>query len=179
MSGFRAVEDSVVALLPSQGYATESLPTLLVLDGDLAGQWNIKNLSDIAVSGTKTYASLDFAKLQDRLRLDNENLIDAQWRKPEDFFTDKLLLVVNREKYVPFEGALEIHGQRNLMYSGRYAVPIPPIQPELLNYLRHIQQLLDAQVGKDPFDIIPQPLFILALKRLLELEMRTWTRGWS
>jgi hypothetical protein len=131
-----SLEQSAVKLLPSEGLTPPK--TLLVLSSDLAKQWKIEHQSEVPIYGQETLASLDFDRLgEDRqvlvTRTDTTvNLQDAEWRKPEDFFTEKLLFVKGADA---FPKVRKIGVQDKLTYKNKPVVPILPIKSELLNYL--------------------------------------------
>jgi|688.fasta_scaffold06612_16 hypothetical protein len=130
-----SLEQSAVKLLPSEGLTPPK--TLLVLSSDLAKQWKIEHQSEVPIYGQETLASLDFDRLgEDRTMLVTRTsplkLKDAEWRKPEDFFTEKLLLVKVADA---FPEVRKIRGQDKLTYKNNAVVPILPIQSELLSYL--------------------------------------------
>jgi hypothetical protein len=131
-----SLEQSAVKLLPSEGLTPPK--TLLVLSSELAKQWKIEHQSEVPTYGQETLASLDFDRLgEDRqvlvTRTGTVNLQDAEWRKPEDFFTEKLLLLKGADA---FPKVRKIGGQDKLTYKNNPVVPILPIKSELLNYLK-------------------------------------------
>jgi|GEM_PF-6325618 len=130
----RPVGESAVALVPSVGYSPAK--QLLVLDRNLAAKWGVSRPSEVFLAGNETLASLDFDRLgTDPTTLNGKNLsaLQAEWCRPEDFFTDKLLLTLS-EGYQPFGGIEEIRGQRDLVYRNYNAVPVLPISTKLLDY---------------------------------------------
>lgn len=126
---------SAVRLVPSEELTPQ--PTLLVLSSELETQWNIQHPSQVPIYGEETLASLDFDNLGDNRQIlvtrtgERVVLQNAEWRKPEDFFTEKLLLVRGTDVFP----GVEIRGQNSLTYKGNSVVPILPIKSQLLSYL--------------------------------------------
>jgi len=110
----------------------EPSTSILVIDRDIAKQWNIPE-QDVVVIGSTTLSSTPYSGLgADRTRFGEKTLRGAEWRKPEMFFTRKLFYVAEKNA---FPGSFEVDGMRDLSFKGQPITPILPIQPWLLQYL--------------------------------------------
>jgi len=123
-------DTSHVKLMPSRKEPTPS-PTLLVVDKQIARQWNTVE-QDVVVIGSTTLSSFPFAGLgKDRKSFGSTFLEGAEWIKPEMFFTSKLFYVDQRNA---FPGCIEIEGMKDINLQNRPITPIIPLQPWVLKY---------------------------------------------
>ncbi|MCK5059030.1 MAG: hypothetical protein KAT34_20450, partial [Candidatus Aminicenantes bacterium] len=106
---------------------------LLVVDKDIARQWG-RAEQDILVYGQIPLARIHHEGLVGaRDRILDTHLEKAKWCTPDDFFTDKLVLVQQKNA---FPGMLAIDGIDNLNYRKQQVSPVVPITDLILNYLK-------------------------------------------
>ena len=125
------LEKSDVLLKSSPGH--EAAKKILLVDRNIAAQWK-KLPQAISVAGTLTLdTAIPFSGLSgSRDRLGGKSLGDLEWRTPEDFFTDRFVLI--REANA-FPGAKRIPGSDSITSQGKGASPILPLRKEILDYL--------------------------------------------
>jgi len=118
--------------LQSLGRASEPAPALLVIDDDIATQWDMPK-QNVVVIGATTLSSIPYSGLgADRTRFGDKPLQGAEWVKPEMFFTQKLFYVA-RKNALP--GCQQVEGMPDMSFQSENITPILPIQPWLLKYL--------------------------------------------
>jgi hypothetical protein len=121
---------SHVQVVPSKEDAPEE--DLLVIDKEISKQWKIPE-KDINVYRSIPLDRISLSKLVgDRTTLLDSKLEKARWCKPEDFFTEKLVLI--KEKNA-LPGTLDIEGIDKLSFQGVSVTPIVPLTGLILPYL--------------------------------------------
>jgi hypothetical protein len=136
-----------------------SVPTLLVVDRDIARQWEMPGshivifnnfvLDQIQVGGIADGSTLSGLQLPQGVRIKNAI----------DFFTDKLHVIAAKEA---LPGALHMEGANMLQQiEGSDITPLIPLKPELLNYFepyRLNELVLFEQRGNDITVTLELPL---------------------
>jgi hypothetical protein len=107
-------------------------PALLVVDKDIARQWG-RSEQEILVFGQIPLARIPNEGLSGaRDRILGTPLENTKWCIQEDFFTEKLVLVQQKNA---FPGMLPISGIDGLNFRKRQVTPIIPINDLILKYL--------------------------------------------
>lgn len=119
--------------LQALGREPEPSPALLVIDRDIATQWNMAD-QNVIVIGATNLSSIPYSGLgTDRTRFGDKPLQGAEWVKPEMFFTQKLFYAREKDAFPGF--IEEVEGMQDLNLQGEPITPILPIQPWLLKYM--------------------------------------------
>lgn len=137
----------VLASLREEGYAPEA-PPLLVIDKGIADQWGVSP-KDVVVWGHETLDSIiPYGGLSGvRKSIKGEPLQGIEWRRADDFFTEKLVIFELGDNAAAFDNVLPIEGARRVKGS-----PVPPIKAELLHYFppKDLADRIEfSTVGKD------------------------------
>jgi hypothetical protein len=140
---------SHVRLLPSR--PGEPKPSILVVDRTIADQWRMQE-HDIIVYGTiPLETTIPFSGMGgQRNQIAGQNLNEAEWWTPKDFFTKKLFVVEQKDA---FPGAMKakIPGADVLRYQNQQITPILPIEKRLIDYLNinDLSQRLSFEQSND------------------------------
>jgi hypothetical protein len=109
-------------------------PTLLVIDDSLDRQWGKKPAEIVIADGVslRDVPALQLGADHKLLGSHTELPAETEWRFPQDFFTDRLVLI--RDAPNAFPGAFPVAGQSGVAakFGGS---PILPLKDELLKYL--------------------------------------------
>jgi len=140
---FQYLDRSILAEIPEQSHVmvlSRKIPvpkeSLLVIDKDIARQWNTKE-RDILVYRTIPLDRVSTGDLSgDRTKLFGTPLENARWCKPEEFFTQKLILVKQKDAC---PGAMQPAGVENLSFKGESVTPIIPLTDLILPYLGSVE----------------------------------------
>ncbi len=145
---------SDVRIVPSEGKKPPL--TLLVVDESIAKQWK-KPKKEITVLGTKTLASVPLGGLSGpRNILLTVSLHDdrhaAEWRTPNDFFTDSLFVVEHPDAFL---NTIKVKGDDRVMLLRRKVTPILPLKEEILSYLstKDIARRLVLEASEDKVEV--------------------------
>ncbi|MCI0470373.1 MAG: hypothetical protein L0Y73_01810 [Candidatus Aminicenantes bacterium] len=123
-------EQSHVTVVPSKKIAPKE--SLLVIDKDIARQWKARE-RDILVYQSIPLDRVSAGDLSgDRTKLIGTPLENARWCKPEEFFTQKLILVKQKDAC---PGARQPAGIAELFYQDVPVTPIIPLTGLILPYL--------------------------------------------
>jgi hypothetical protein len=124
-------------------------PALLVVDKEISQQWG-SGEQEVLV-----YNQIPLARIPPEGLVGPTDTIfettleNARWCNPNDFFSEKLLLIQQRDA---FPGTLPIDGSNKLLYRNQLVTPIVPISDLLLKYLepRDIaNRMRYEQIGSD------------------------------
>lgn len=121
---------SHVQVVPSKKDAPEE--ALLVIDKEIAKQWKIPE-KDIIVNSSIPLDRIPPSRLVgDQTTLLDSKLEKARWCKPENFFTEKLVLIKQKNA---LPGTLNIDGSDKLSFQDVPVTPIVPLTSRILPYL--------------------------------------------
>jgi hypothetical protein len=124
------VDQSHVRLVSSKEPAPKD--SLLVVDKEIAKQWKTPE-KDIFV-----YRSIPLDRISTGTLVgDNHTLLDtplgdARWCKPAEFFTEKLILIKQKNA---FPGTIQVEGSEELFFQEVPVTPIIPLTNLILTYL--------------------------------------------
>jgi hypothetical protein len=143
---------SAVRLIPSTSRTPDV--DVLVIDRSIADQWKIRP-EEIRVSSNipLSLASRGESLKGPRTAIAGKPLgNNTEWRVEEDFFTDKLIAVVQEQA---FPGTLASKGDDSLFYLKKERVsPIPPVPVALLDHLTPTDIAQHLQFTAGPNDSI-------------------------
>lgn len=129
ISGER-IEQSHVRLMSSKIPTPEG--SLLVVDKEIAKQWKVPE-KDIFVFRAIPLDRISPGNLVgDRTTLLGTTLAGDRWCTPEEFFTDRLILIKQKNALA---GTLAVKGSENLYYQDVPVTPILPLKGLVLPYL--------------------------------------------
>lgn len=126
----RASDESHLRLVSSRKNAPEK--SVLVVDREIASQWNMPE-RDIIVWDDISLAMIQFSGVDAQRHTANSR--NAEMKKPEEFFTEKLFVVSQPDA---FPGAMKMKMSQPgavVRLRGEEVTPILPIKEELLNYV--------------------------------------------